>query len=205
MSTYAIIDIQYILPRKHVYTWHCVTICVWSYRTGIISLKSSFTIRCDFIIFLHFSSRVIYKVWKKGSDLLNKRWKTASYFNWIWIISPKLIVCLSVSCICISVAVVSKSWLFFLTSTLPSSSMCSPVVTFTGLSITASPWLIMSPWINYMYDVSCLSLGLNLNSNLDSNMIRYGFTDTWYTLLTHWGRVTYICVTKLTTIVSDIG
>ena len=56
-----------------------------------------------------------------------------------------------------------------------------------------------------MYDVSCLSLGLNLNSNLNSNVIRYGFTDTWHTLLTHWGRVMHICVTKLTIIVSDNG
>ena len=62
-------------------------------------------------------------------------------------------------------------------------SMCSPIVTFTGLSITASHLVnCLSPWLNYMYDVSCLSLALNLNSNLDSNTIRYGFTDTWYTL-----------------------
>ena len=54
-----------------------------------------------------------------------------------------------------------------------------------------------------MYVVSCLSLGLNLNSNLDSNVIRYGFTDTWHTLLTHWGRAMHICVTKLTIIGSD--
>ena len=77
--------------------------------------------------------------------------------------------------------------------------MCLPVVTFT---VT---WLIDSPWLNYMYDVSCLSLGLNLNSNLDSNVIRYDFTETWYTLLTHWGRVTHICVSKLTVIGSGNG
>ena len=89
--------------------------------------------------------------------------------------------------------------------------MCSDFNVFTSLHVRWSKYNCESlGWSRVLGLATCMTcliwvwvwIWIQIELQMWYDMV---YTDICYTFLTHWGRVTHICVTKLTIIVSDNG